>query len=97
MLSPRTLKILASPLAGCALLGIPTYCGPSLPEPLSSKVVMMPLISIYIFHKLGVPGLLEHNGACGCGLCAPTPFGWGHSLRHSGSESRGCLPGRWHA
>ena len=27
-------------------------------------------------HRLGIPGLLEHNGACGWGWCAPTVFGW---------------------
>ncbi len=76
MLLPRTLKILAALLSGYALLAIPAYWGPSFLEPMSSHVVIVPLISIYIFHKLGIPGLLEHNGACGWGLCAPTAFGW---------------------
>jgi hypothetical protein len=76
MLQPRTLKIFVALLIGFALLAIPAYWGPAFLESLSGYVVIVPLISIYIFHKLGVPGLLEHNGACGWGWCAPTVFGW---------------------
>ncbi len=75
MLSLRTLKILAWLIAGCALSAIPTFYGPSFLEPVSGKVVAVPLISVYILHKLGVPRLLEHDGACGWGLCAPTALG----------------------
>ena len=39
-------------------------------------LVLVPLLSIYLFHRLGVPGLLEHGGHCGWGWCAPTPYGW---------------------
>jgi len=35
-----------------------------------------PFISVYLFHSLGIPGLLEHDGHCGWGWCAPTTFGW---------------------
>lgn len=76
MLLPRTLKILAALLTAYALLAISAYWGPSYLEAVSSYVVMVPLLSIYIFHKLGIPGLLEHNGACGWGWCSPTAFGW---------------------
>lgn len=76
MLRPRTLRILAALLAGYALLAIPAYWGPSYLEAMSSYAVIVPLFSIYIFHKLGIPGLLEHNGYCGWGLCSPTAFGW---------------------
>lgn len=76
MLQPRTLKIFAALLIGFALLAIPAYWGPAFLEPLSGYVLIVPLISIYVFHKLGIPGLLEHNGACGWGWCAPTVFGW---------------------
>jgi hypothetical protein len=76
MLRPRTLKILAALLTGYVLLVIPAYWGPSYLEELSSDFVMVPLFSIYIFHKIGIPGLLEHGGACGWGWCAPTAFGW---------------------
>ena len=54
MLSPRTLRILASLLAGCALFAIPTYWGPPALGAMSSKVVIVPSISIYIIHKFGV-------------------------------------------
>jgi hypothetical protein len=36
----------------------------------------VPLLSVYFFHKVGVPGLLEHNGLCGWGWCSPTVLGW---------------------
>ncbi len=36
----------------------------------------LPYFSIYLFHNLGMPGLLENNGVCGWGWCSPTTFGW---------------------
>ena len=76
MLRARTLKILAALLIGYALLVVPAYWGPSYLEEMSSYVVIVTFLSIYVFHKLGIPGLLEHNGACGWGWCSPTAFGW---------------------
>lgn len=76
MLQPRTLRILAALLGGYALLVVPAYVGPSHLERISSYFVIVPFLSIYVFHKLGVPGLLEHGGACGWGWCSPTAFGW---------------------
>lgn len=76
MFEPRTLKILAAILSGYAALSIPAWWGPSYLETVSSYVLIVPILSIYLFHSLGIPGLLEHNGACGWGLCSPTPFGW---------------------
>lgn len=38
--------------------------------------LLMPFLSVYLFHVIGIPGLLENNGACGWGWCAPTVFGW---------------------
>jgi hypothetical protein len=73
---PRTLKIFTILLIGYALLAAPAYFGPSYLESMSSYLVMVPFLSIYIFHKLGIPGLLEHDGACGWGWCTPTVFGW---------------------
>ena len=49
MLLPRTLKILAALLTGYALLAIPAYWGPSYLEAMSSYVVIVPFLSIYIF------------------------------------------------
>jgi hypothetical protein len=39
-------------------------------------VAVFPILSIYIFHGIGIPGVLQNDGACGWGWCAPTPFGW---------------------
>jgi len=76
MLSPRTLKFLAGLIAAYALLVLPAYLGPSWLEELSGLFVLVPFLSIYLFQKIGIPGLLEHGGACGWGWCAPTAFGW---------------------
>jgi hypothetical protein len=38
-------------------------------------LLALPYLSVYLFHSLGVPGLLEHAGACGWGWCKPTWFG----------------------
>lgn len=76
MLRPRTLKILTVMLGGYGLATVPAYWGPSWLESISAYFVMAPLLSIYIFHAVGVPGLLEHNGACGWAWCSPTVFGW---------------------
>jgi hypothetical protein len=61
---------------GYVLLIIPAYWGPSFLVAMSSYAVMVPFLSIHLFHKLGIPGLLEHGGACGWGWCSPTAFGW---------------------
>jgi hypothetical protein len=72
----RTLKFLAALLAAYALIVMLAYLGPaSLPE-FISYFVLVPLLSLYFFHRLGIPGLLEHNGACGWGMCSPTALGW---------------------
>jgi hypothetical protein len=76
MLQRRTLKILAGILGGYAVLSIPAWWGPAYLEAISGYVYIVPILSIYLFHSLGIPGLLEHNGLCGWGLCSPTPFGW---------------------
>ena len=76
MLKPRTLKILAALVCAFVALALPAYVGPAFLEPVGAFVVLPPVLSIYLFHKLGVPGLLEHGGACGWGMCAPTIFGW---------------------
>lgn len=71
-----TPKILAALLGGYVLLALPAYVGPAFLEGVSGFFVLVPLLSIYLFHKIGIPGLLEHGGACGWGWCAPTVFGW---------------------
>jgi len=72
----RTAGIFAVILAGCVLLALPAYVGPAFLEEPSSFFVLVPLLSVYFFHHIGIPGLLEHGGACGWGWCSPTAFGW---------------------
>ena len=76
MLKPRTLKILAGLLLFYGLLVVPSLVWPSYAESSAGLFLLIPGLSIYVFHKAGVPGLLEHNGLCGWGWCAPTLFGW---------------------
>lgn len=76
MLKPRTLKILALILAGYILLVLPGLIWPAYFGSPAGLLVLLPLVSVYLFHQIGVAGLLEHNGLCGWGWCAPTMFGW---------------------
>lgn len=39
-------------------------------------LVVVPYFSVLLMHKAGLPGVLEHDGLCGWGWCAPTPLGW---------------------
>jgi hypothetical protein len=55
---------------------LPAWIGPAFLEGISSVIYMTPILAVYLFHTLGVPGLLEHHGHCGWGLCSPTVFGW---------------------
>ena len=68
MLSARTLKTLAILVAGYVLLALPAYWGPAVLKEMSSYLVMLPFLSVYLFHTLGIPGLLQHGGSCGWGL-----------------------------
>jgi|SRR5882724_10345060 len=76
MLAPRTLKILAALLSAYVILSVPAWWGPAFLEEASAYIYIMPILAIYLFHAIGIPGLLEHNGACGWGICSPTIFGW---------------------
>jgi hypothetical protein len=76
VLKQRTLKILLGLALGYALLTIPLYVSPAYADSAASMLVLVPVLSIYLFHKIGIPGLLEHNGLCGWGWCSPTPFGY---------------------
>lgn len=76
MLKPRTLKLLVLILAVYGLLLLLVLARPPYLESPIGLLVIVPGLSVYVFHKLGIPGLLEHNGLCGWGWCAPTAFGW---------------------
>ena len=75
MLKLRTLKIFALIVAAYALVVLPGFFWPSYFESPAGILVLVPGLSVYFFHTVGVPGLLEHNGFCGWGLCSPTLFG----------------------
>lgn len=72
----RTLRFFVFLLLGYALLVVPGFVWPSYFDSPAGLLLLVPALSIYLFHRIGIPGLLEHNGLCGWGLCAPTAFGW---------------------
>lgn len=76
MLKRRTLKILVLVVAGYGLLLLPAAIWPSYLDSPAGVLLIAPLLSVYVFHRAGVPGLLEHNGLCGWGWCSPTIAGW---------------------
>lgn len=76
MLQTRTLKFLAALVALLLVLLLPGKFWPGYLDSPVGIVVAIPYLSIYLFHSIGVPGLLQHNGMCGWGWCAPTVFGW---------------------
>ncbi|MEO8250065.1 MAG: hypothetical protein ABI589_11910 [Burkholderiales bacterium] len=76
MLKPRTLKLLMLLLAGYGLAVIPAAVWPAYLDSPAGVLVAIPLLSVYLLHGAGVPGLLEHNGLCGSGWCSPTLLGW---------------------
>jgi hypothetical protein len=77
MLQLRTLKFLAVVIAFFVLLASPGLVWPGYLDSPAGLIVAIPFLSIYLFHSIGIPGLLENQGACGWGWCAPTLFGWG--------------------
>lgn len=76
MLELRTLKILGLILVAYVLLLAPGFFWPAYLDSPVGVLLLVPMLSIYLFHSAGVPGLLQNNGLCGWGWCAPTWFGW---------------------
>lgn len=76
MFKPRTLKIFAVIISIYFLLLLPAQIWPGYLDSPVGLILVIPYLSIYMFHGIGIPFLLEHNGACGWGWCAPTTFGW---------------------
>ncbi len=76
MFQPRVLKIAALIIAGYAVLVLAGLFWPAYQNSPANIATLVPLLSVYVFHHAGVPGLLEHDGLCGWGWCSPTLFGW---------------------
>ena len=76
MFLPRTIKFFAAIILMFLLLSLPGLAWPGYLDSPAGLIVAIPYLSIYLFHKIGIPGLLEHNGLCGWGWCAPTITGW---------------------
>ncbi len=62
-------------LLGYGLPWLSTLFAPSHVQSPLGFVLLTPLPSVLVFQKLGVRGLLEHNGLYGWGR-APIMFGW---------------------
>ena len=72
-----TLKIFFAILALYALLWLPGFfIGDKYLDSVFGFVAIFPYLSVYLFHSLGIPGLLQNGGLCGWGWCAPTVFAW---------------------
>jgi len=71
-----TLKMMLLILACYALLWAPAYFWPNYLDSPATLILTAPYLAVYIFHNIGIPGLLEHSGACGWGWCSPTFLGW---------------------
>lgn len=76
MLRSRTLKMMALIIACYLMLWVPSFFWSGYIDTPLGVIAISPILSVYIFHGIGIPGLLQHNGACGWGWCAPTFFGW---------------------
>ena len=75
MLKSKTVKIMLLILAAYFSLWALSYLVPSTFDSPLGLIVAIPFMSIYLFHSIGIPGLLQHHGACGWGWCAPSVFG----------------------
>lgn len=76
MFTRRTFTLFFSCLLIYLLLLLPGFVWPAYYDSPLGLLAAIPYLSIYIFHGIGIPFLLQHDGACGWGWCAPTPFGW---------------------
>jgi hypothetical protein len=73
----KTLKIFSILVAAYVLMIAPIYIwGDKYLNSAAGIIAVLPYLSIYLFHGLGIPGLLQQNGNCGWGWCSPTALGW---------------------
>ncbi|MEO7860882.1 MAG: hypothetical protein ABIU05_10635 [Nitrospirales bacterium] len=75
MLRSLTFKILAALIAAYLLILAPALAWPGYLDSPSGLLVLIPFFTVHILNKAGVPGVLEHDGYCGWGICSPTPLG----------------------
>lgn len=75
MFDKRTIVLMAKLMGVYLLLCVPLFVWPGLIDNPVGVILALPFISLYIFDAIGIPGLLENDGACGWGWCGPTPFG----------------------
>jgi hypothetical protein len=71
-----TLKLFFLIVGVYFLLWLPAYFWSGYLDTPFGLIAAIPLVSIYFFHSVGIPGLLKNGGSCGWGWCAPTVFGW---------------------
>jgi hypothetical protein len=76
MLKKRTLKYLVIFILVYFLLLLPGLFWDRYLDTPVGILLAIPYLSIYLFHNIGIPFLLQNNGLCGWGWCAPTIFGW---------------------
>jgi hypothetical protein len=73
-----TLKIFGLIVGSYLLLWLPAALWPDsgyLDTPFG-WIAAIPVLSLYAFHAMGINGLLQNNGLCGWGWCAPSIVGW---------------------
>lgn len=76
MKPPGTLKVMTIIVAVYLAALLPALVWDGYLDSPVGLLVVFPYLSVYLFHSLGVPGLLQQAGACGWGWCRPTLFGW---------------------
>lgn len=75
MLERRTLQVALGLAALYALLFLPGLIWAGYSESPFGVVMLLPYLTAVALHAAGVPGVLEHDGLCGWGWCAPTTTG----------------------
>ncbi|WP_435106682.1 hypothetical protein [Arhodomonas sp. AD133] len=76
-MNTRTIRVMGFIVVGYLLLCAPVAFWPQYLDTPLGFIAAFPFVSVYLFHAIGIPGLLENSGACGWSWCAPTLFGWG--------------------
>jgi hypothetical protein len=74
MLARPTFTLFTALVASYVIIAAPAYLGPAALGEYSAVLVTPLVLSLYVFHRLGVPGLLENDGLC-WSWCGPTAFG----------------------